>query len=448
MEKHLYIDCTLVKNHPDCNAYIDYLVDNKFVHNLENLPAGIFPIDGRYFVEYIFNDLSVQKLHTIDENDNDCEMAVLINMDCTRIELLIDADGRYTSDKCQVARKALGTFLEQLSLSRSQDNVVFHIGEVLKDAYQETDDLNALPSGLHYVVVDKPFHEDIIRNVLNNISIHWHDGKIEQIIMEALGITREQAKFRHVFYSDTKSADDAYDEDETSYDTHFHYRGEELTLVLTADEKGHQKIEVQGYPTDTNKRVEIPDIHYLKAIIDKNFFDNAPEEAPKEEPEVELKKVPKAEPEEAPNVEPDIVVSIKVNEYIEAYTKKQTEVISRTKKGDDWFEEFNEIASPKEVVGYYFHTYGILKALEAWKNNSEKAERTEFDADVDKIFDSIFCPFCKQGKAVKFNSSNDMYLKRCDLHDNKVDCYAQGGSYVGTMVFPICPQCGDKLGKK
>ena len=42
--------------------------------------------------------------------------------------------------------------------------------------------------------------------------------------MESLGITREQAKFDHVFCPDTKSSSDADDVGETIYDTHFTYR--------------------------------------------------------------------------------------------------------------------------------------------------------------------------------------------------------------------------------
>ena len=441
MEKHLYIDCTLIKNHPDRNAYIDYLVDNKFVHNLENLPSGLRPLKGTNYIDFIFFCLCVEKLSVHDEHDVLTDMAVLVNMDCTRIELLINADGSESrTTERRIARNALVKYLGELGFVQSDDFVVFHLGEVLRDAYQE----HELPSGVNYKVVDTPFHGEIISNVLNNISIRQHDRQIEKVITEALGITREQANFDHVFYPDTKSVDDGDDNDETIYDTHFNYRGETLTLVITAGENGYQKINVQGYPTDTNKRVEIYDIHDLKSIIDKEFFNNAPVETPKEAPKEE----PEAEPDEAPKVDADILVSIKANAYVDSFHKKQAEVISRTAKGEDWLVEFNETASPKEVVGYYFHTYGILKALYWWKRNSEKAERTEFDEDVDEIFDSIFCPFCKQGKPVKFNSSNDMYLKRCDLHDNKVDCYAQGGSYVGTMVFPNCPLCGDKLEKK
>lgn len=452
MEKHIYIDCTLIKNHPDCNAYMDYLVDNNFVHDVENLPYGIhpfaFPFDREEYIDYVFNKLGVQKIAVPDEDDIWTDMAVLINMDGTRIELLINADGSKSAATAHgIARKALEKYLGQLSLSKSEDSVVFHLGEVLRDAYQENGEEYTLPSGLHYIVVDTPFHGDIIKNILNNISIHWHDRQIEKVITEALWITREQAKFDHVFYPDTKSADDAEDNDETIYDTNFTYRSEGFTLVITADEKGHQKIEVQGYPTDHRERVEIPDIHDLKSIIDQKFFNDAPVEAPKVEPVGAPKEEPEAEPEEVSKVGADILVSIKANAYIDAFTKKQAEVISRTANGEDWLAEFNEIASPKEVVGYYFYTYGVSKALYWWKKNSENSERTEFDENVDEIFDSIFCPFCKQGKPVKFNSSNDMYLKRCDLHDNKVDCYAQGDSYVGTMVFPNCPLCGDKLGK-
>lgn len=442
MEKHICIDCTLIKNHPDCNAYMDYLVDNNFVHNLENLPSGLRPCNGSNYIDFIFNNLCVEKISVHDEHDVLTDMAVLVNMDCTRIELLINADGSELRPiERNVARKALAKYLELLNLSKSKDYVVFHLGEVLGDAYQDDGEEHKLPSGVNYKVVNTPFHGDIISNILNNISIRRHDKKIERVIMEALGITREEAKFDHVFYPDTKSADDAENEDETIYDTHFNYRGETLTLVITADENGHHTINVQGYPTDTNKRVEIPDIHDLKSIIDKNFFNNdAPEEAPTEEPE--------AEPDEAPKVEADILVSIKVNTYINAYTKKTNDIISRTENGEDWFAKFKEVATPEEIVGYYFNTYGILKALYWWKKDFEKSERTESDVSVDRIFDSIFCPFCKQGKPVKFDSSNDMYLKRCDLHDNKVDCYAQGDSYVGTMVFPNCPLCGDKLEKK
>lgn len=457
MEKHLYIDCTLIKNHPDCNAYMDYLVDNHFIHNVENLPVGIlpvaFPVANIDYIDYVFNDISTQKIAVPDENDDYTDMAVLVNMDCTRIELLINADGSESLTTAHsIARTALFKYLEQLDLSKSDDSVVFHLGEVLKDAYQDNGEEHYLPSGRRYVVVDTPFHGDIIKNILNNISIQYHDRQIEKIITGALGITREQAKFDHVFYPDTKSSPDADDNDETIYDTHFTYRSEGFTLTITSYDKGYQKIEVQGYPTDQRERVKIPDIHDLKSIIDKTFFNNAPvetpKEAPKEEPVETPKEEPEAEPDEDTKISADILVSIKANEYIEAFTKKQAEVISRTAKNEDWLAEFNEIASPKEVVGYYFYTYGILKALEWWKRNSEKSERTEFDEDVDEIFDSIFCPFCKQGKPVKFNSSNDMYLKRCDLHDNKVDCYAQGDSYVGTMVFPNCPLCGDKLEKK
>ena len=435
MEKHICIDCTLIKNHPDRNAYMDYLVDNKFIHKLDNLPVGILTdglltISTGAYINYVFDELSVDKISVPDEHDAPTEAAVLINMDCTRIELLINADGSDSRPiERSVARKALIKYLELLKLSKSNDSVVFHLGEVLGDAFHDDGEEHKLPSGLRYRVVDTPFHGDIISNILNNISIRRHDKKIERVIMEALGITREEAKFDHVFYPDTKSADDAENEDETIYDTHFNYRGETLTLVITADENGHHTINVQGYPTDTNKRVEIPDIHDLKSIIDKNFFNNdAPEEAPTEEP--------------------DISVSIKANTYIEAFHKKADEIISRIGEGKDWLAEFNDTASPKEVVGYYFYTYGTSKALEKWKNNSEKTERTEIDVSVDRIFDAIFCPFCKQGKPVKFDSSNDMYLKRCDLRDNKVDCYAQRGSYVGTMVFPNCPLCGDKLEKK
>ena len=453
MEKHLCIDCTLIKNHPDRNAYMDYLVDNHFIHNLENLPFGFLPFDRDDYINYVFNDLCLKTIAVPDENDESTDMAVLVNMDCTRIELLINADGSASrTTERRIARNALVKYLSQLDLSNSDCSVVFHLGEVLRDAYQDNGEEYELPSGTNYKVVDTPFHGDIIKNILNNISIHSHDRKIEQVIMEALGITREQAHFGHVFYPDTKSSDDADDNGETIYNTNFTYRGEGFTLTITSYEKGYQKIEVHGYPTDQRERAIIPDIHDLKSIIDREFFNNAPVETQKEAPKVEpvktQKEEPEAEPEEVSKVGADILVSVKVNAYIDAFTKKRAEVISRTANGEDWFIEFNEIASPKEVVGYYFYTYGILKALEWWKRDSDKSERTEFDEDVDEIFDSIFCPFCKQGKPVKFNSSNDMYLKRCDLHDNKVDCYAQGDSYVGTMVFPICPLCGDKLEKK
>lgn len=447
MEKHLYIDCTLIKNHPDCNAYMDYLVDNHFIHNTENLPKGILPVAFPFanddYIGYVFDDISVKKIAVNDEDDNCTDMAVLVNMDCTRIELLINADGSSTDARNRIARNALVKYLEQLDFGKSEDFVIFHLGEVLHDAYQATNDLNALPSGLRYVVVDKPFHGDIISNILNNISIRQHDRQIEKVITGALGITREQAKFDHVFYPDTKCDFQGFDQEYAFNMTYFDYRDKRLILFLTADDKGHQAIEL-SQNSRAGARVKVDDIHDLKRVIDKEFFNNAPVETPKEEP-VEA---PKEEPVETPQVEPDILVSVKANAYVDSFHKKQAEIISHTENGEDWLAEFNETASPKEVVGYYFHTYGILKALECWKKNSEKSERTEFDEDVDEIFDSIFCPFCKQGKPVKFNSSNDMYLKRCDLHDNKVDCYAQGDSYVGTMVFPNCPLCGDKLEKK
>lgn len=446
MEKHLYIDCTLIKNHPDCNAYMDYLVDNHFIHNVENLPHGIlpfaFPFANADYIDYIFNKLCVQKISVPDEDDNWTDMAILVNMDCTRVELLINADGSNSrTTEREVARYALTKYLEQLDFGKSDDYVVFHLGEVLKDAYQENGEEYELPSGWHYKVVDTPFHRDIIKNILNNISIHWHDRQIEKVITEALGITREQAKFDHVFYPDTKSSDDADDNGETIYDTNFTYRSEGFTLTITSYEKGYQKIEVQGYPTDQRERVKIPDIHDLKSIIDKTFFNNAPVESPKEEPVETPKEEPEAEPDEDAKISADILVSIKANEYIEMFTKKQAEVISRTAKDEDWLAEFNEIASPKEVVGYYFYTYGILKALEWWKRNSDKSERTEFDEDVDEIFDSIFCPFCKQKKRVSFGST-EVSLQYQE--DGKVHCYHKD-EYTGTMDFPNCPQCGSKL---
>ena len=453
MEKHLYIDCTLIKNHPDCNAYMDYLVDNHFIHNVNNLPDGILPFSLRdNFIDFIFNDLCVQKISVPEEPNVLTDMAVLINMDCTRIELLINADGSGSPTiEHSIARKAFAKYLNQLNLGTSEYNVVFHLGEVLREAYQDNGEEHELPSGLHYKVVDTPFHGDIISNILNNISIHQHDKKVEQVITEALGITREQAKFDHVFYPDTKLTDDAVDEDKSIYDTNFTYRSEGFTLILTADEKGHQNIKVQGYPTGTTKLVEIPDIHDLKSVIDREFFNNAPEETPKETPKEE----PEAEPEEVSMVGADISVTIKVNAYIDSFHRKANDIIAHTEEGTDWLAEFGKTASPKEVIGYYFYTYGPLKALEKWKKNSERtlerwkknSERIAFVDEVNKIFDYIFCPFCKQGKPVKFNSSNDMYLKRCDLHDNKVDCYAQGDSYVGTMAFPNCPLCGNKLEK-
>lgn len=445
MEKHLYIDCTLIKNHPDCNAYMDYLVDNKFVHNTENLPKGIlpvaFPFANEDYIGYVFDDISVKKIAVNDEDDNCTDMAVLVNMDCTRIELLINADGNNTDAHNRIARNALVKYLEQLDFGKSEDFVIFHLGEVLRNAFWDNWGEHKLLSGPHYKVVDTPFHGDIISNVLNNISIHQHDRQIEKVIREALGITREQANFVHAFYACSTFC---------RHSTHFDYRYRHWTLFLTTDANGGQAIEVS--PLDSDIRVKVNDIHDLKSAIDQKFFNNEtkPVESPKEEPETPVetpKEEPEAEPDEAPKVEPDILVSVKANTYIEAYSKKADEIIAHTENGEDWFAEFNETASPKEVVGYYFHTYGILKALECWKKNSEKSERTEFDEDVDEIFDSIFCPFCKQGKPVKFDSSNDMYLKRCDLHDNKVDCYAQGDSYVGTMVFPNCPLCGDKLEK-
>ena len=452
MEKHLCIDCTLIKNHPDCNAYMDYLVDNHFIHNVENLPYGILPFAFPYanddYIGYVFNNLCVDTISVPDEHDNPTEVAVLVNMDCTRIELLINADGSDSRPiERDIARKALAKYLELIPFGKSDDYVVFHLGEVLKDAYQDNGEKLVLPSGLHYVVVDTPFHGDIIGDILNNISIHRHEEKIEQVIMGALGITREQANFNHVFYPDTKCDFHGFDQEYACDKTYFDYRGRRLILFLTADEKGLQAIELAPN-SSANARVKVNDIHDLKRVIDRKFFNDAPVETPKEEPVETPKEEPEAEPDEAPTGEPDIMVSIKANAYVDVFTKKKAEVISRTPNGEDWFAEFNEIALPKEVVGYYFHTYGITKALEWWKKNSDKAERTEFDEDVDEIFDSIFCPFCKQGKPVKFDSSNDMYLKRCDLHDNKVDCYAQGDSYVGTMVFPNCPLCGDKLEKK
>lgn len=446
MEKHLYIDCTLIKNHPDCNAYMDYLVDNHFIHNLENLPFGFLPFDRDDYINYVFNDLCLKTIAVPDENDESTDMAVLVNMDCTRIELLINADGSASrTTERSIARNALVKYLEVLKLSKSGNSVVFHLGEVLRDAYQDNGEEHELPSGVNYKVVDTPFHGDIIKNILNNISIRWHDKNIEKVITEALGITREQAKFDHVFYPDTKSSDDAEDNGETIYDTNFTYRSEGFTLTITSYEKGYQKIEVQGYPTDQRERAIIPDIHDLKSIIDKTFFNDAPvetpTEAPKEEPVETPKEEPEVEPEEAPKISADILVSVKVNAYIDAFTKKRAEVISRTANGEDWFAEFNEIASPKEVVGYYFYTYGILKALEWWKRNSEKSERTEFDEDVDEIFDSIFCPFCKQKKRVSFGST-EVSLQYQE--DGKVHCYHKD-EYTGTMDFPNCPQCGSKL---
>ena len=446
MEKHLYIDCTLIKNHPDCNAYMDYLVDNHFIHNLENLPFGILPFDRDDYINYVFNDLCLKTIAVPDENDESTDMAVLVNMDCTRIELLINADGSASrTTERSIARNALVKYLEVLKLSKSGNSVVFHLGEVLRDAYQDNGEEHELPSGVNYKVVDTPFHGDIIKNILNNISIRWYDKNIEKVITEALGITREQAKFDHVFYPDTKSSDDAEDNGETIYDTNFTYRSEGFTLTITSYEKGYQKIEVQGYPTDQRERAIIPDIHDLKSIIDKTFFNDAPvetpTEAPKEEPVETPKEEPEVEPEEASKVGADILVSVKVNAYIDAFTKKRAEVISRTANDEDWFAEFNEIASPKEVVGYYFYTYGILKALEWWKRNSEKSERTEFDEDVDEIFDSIFCPFCKQKKRVSFGST-EVSLQYQE--DGKVHCYHKD-EYTGTMDFPNCPQCGSKL---
>lgn len=446
MEKHLYIDCTLIKNHPDCNAYMDYLVDNKFVHNLENLPRGILPFHRDDYINYVFNDLCLKTISVPDENDVSTDMAVLVNMDGTRVELLINADGSGSLTTAHsIARNAFFKYLEQLDFGKSDDYVVFHLGEVLKNAYQENGEEHQLPSGRRYVVVDTPFHEDIIKNILNNISIHYHDRQIEKVITSALGITREQAKFDHVFYSDTKSTEDGDDNEYAIYDTHFTYRSEGFTLVITADDNGYHKIQVQGYPTDHSERVEIPDIHDLKSIIVKTFFNDAPvdtpTEAPKEEPVETPKEEPEVEPEEVSKISADILVSIKANEYIEMFTKKQAEVISRTAKGEDWFAEFNEIASPKEVVGYYFYTYGILKALKWWKKNSEKSERTEFDEDVDEIFDSIFCPFCKQKKRVSFGST-EVSLQYQE--DGQVKCYHKD-EYTGTMSFPICPQCGSKL---
>lgn len=446
MAKHIFIDCTLIKNHPDRQAYMDYLVGHKFIHNLDNLPDGIFSGDKDGYLDYVINQISLDNILVPIEHDSPteispAEMAVLINMDCTRIELLINADGSESRTiERSIARKALIEYLRHLNL-KSKDSVVFHLGGVLRDAFQEN--WGELPLE-DYTIADTPFHGDTIANILNNISIHRYDGAIENIIMKALGITREQAKFDHVFYPDTKSADDADDIGATIYDTHFTYRCDGLTLTLTADENGHQNIKVQGHTNGTPKSVEIPDIHDLKFIIDREFFENAPVEAPKEKPEA---------PVEAPNVEPDLSVTIKANAYIDSFHRIADEIIARTEKGKNWLLEFSKAASPKEMVGYYFYTYGISKALEKWKKNSKCArkickndsERTEIADEVDKIFDYIFCPFCKQGKPVKFDSSNDMYLKRCDLHDNKVDCYAQGDSYVGTMVFPNCPLCGGKL---
>lgn len=423
MAKHILIDCTLIKNHPDCNSCVDYLVDNNFVPNVDTLPDGIFNLERHNILRFAFNDFCVEKFSFQDENKVFTDTAVLINMDCTRIELLIDADGESSPTERSIARKALSVYLRQLNL-KSKDSVVFHLGEVLRDAFKENKE--ELPSGV-YTIVDTPFHRDIISNVLNNISIHRHDDKIEQVILEALGISREQANFVHAFYNCSTFS---------RHSTHFDYRYRHWTLFLTADANGDQAIEVS--PLDSDIRVKIDDIHDLKSVIDKNFFNTeAPKETPKEEPE--------AEPEEAPTELPDISVSIKANTYIDLFHRKADEIIAHTEAGKDWHLEFADTASPKEVVGYYFYTYGTSQALEKWRNNHED---TNFSDEVDKIFDSIFCPFCKQGKPVKFDSSNDMYLKRCDLHDNKVDCYAQGDSYVGTMVFPNCPLCGDKLEKK
>ena len=451
MEKHLYIDCTLIKNHPDCNAYMDYLVDNHFIHNVENLPFGIlpfaFPFANDDYIGYIFNNLSVQKISVHDEDDNWTDMAVLVNMDCTRVELLINADGsKSRTTERDIARNALVKYLEQLDFGNGDEFVVFHLGEVLKDAYQDNGEEHYLPSGLHYKVVDTPFHRDIISNILNNISMHRHNRQIEKVITGALGITREQAKFDHLFYPDTKCDFQGNDQEYAFDMTYFDYRGKRLILFLTADDKGHQAIELSQ--SRDGARVKVDDIHDLKSVLDKEFFNDAPVETPKEAPKVEPVETPKEEPEAERDISVSFTADIKANAYINAYTKKANDIISRTEKGEDWFVEFNEVATPEEIVGYYFHTYGVSKALYWWKKNSDKAVHTESDVSVDRIFDSIFCPFCKQGKPVKFNSSNDMYLKRCDLHDNKVDCYAQGDSYVGTMVFPKCPLCGDKLEKK
>ena len=435
MEKHIDIDCTLIKNHPDCNAYMDYLVDNHFIHNVKNLPDGILPFSLRYnFIDFIFNDLCVQKISVPEEPNVLTDMAVLINMDCTRIELLINADGSGSPTiEHSIARKAFAKYLNQLNLGTSEYNVVFHLGEVLREAYQDNGEEHELPSGLHYKVVDTPFHGDIISNILNNISIHQHDKKVEKVITEALGITREQAKFDHVFYPDTKLTDDAVDEDKSIYDTNFTYRSEGFTLILTADEKGHQNIKVQGYPSGTTKIVEIPDIHDLKSVIDREFFNNAPEETPKE--------TTKEEPEAEHDISVSITANIKANTYINAYSKKANDIKSRTANGEDWLVEFNEVATPEEIVGYYFHTYGISKALYWWKKNCEKTERTEFDVSVDRIFDSIFCPFCKQKKRVSFVST-EVSLQYQE--DGKVHCYHKD-EYTGTMDFPNCPQCGSKL---
>lgn len=128
------------------------------------------------------------------------------------------------------------------------------------------------------------------------------------------------------------------------------------------------------------------------------------------------------------------------------FTRRQNEIVSRTPEGEDWFVEFNEVASPREIVGYYLYTYGLsgTTALDKWKANTKGTVKTKTDNDVDEIFDAIFCPFCEQRKEMAFGS------QACHLQldtDGTVDCYC-GGKFQGAFAFPNCPACGKPIEAK
>ena len=426
-KKHFCINCSLTKVHGNISAVYEYLVDHRFITDCDGMPDGMLPYDGSQIGAVAYAFRNGVRLEIDAENGEFFSASAPVNTDGDYIMLLVNANATDTAEEYGIARRALCAYVTTLSPAYP---IVLHLDGWLADAFHENGEEHALPGGDNVEVVDSPYYGDRVKRIQENISIRRHETNIEPVIMEALGITREQAEFDHVFHPDTKCDFQGFDNEYALDKTYFNYRDKRLILFLTADEKGHQAIEIaQG----AGARVKVDDIHDLKEVIDENFFEYR--DSPAEPVETPAEPVETAK---ATDGKPTFA------SLMDDFTRRMEEIVSRTPEDEDWFVEFNETASPKEVVGYYLHTYGIANALKWWKKNSNDAKRSKFDEDVDEIFDTIFCPFCEQRKEMTFGSQ---YCFIRLTPNGTVDCYS-GGNYQGAFKFPNCPQCGKPIETK
>lgn len=420
-KKHFCINCAISKVQGNISAVYEYLVGHRFITECDGMPDGMVPYGSPIgAVAYAFRN--GVRLEIDAENGEFFSASAPVNTDGDYIMLLVNANATDTSEEYGIMRRALFAYVATLAPSSP---IVLHLDGWLTDAFQENGEEHALPGGDNVEVVDSPYYGSKVKRIQENISIRELDRDIEGILMETLDIVNGEAKFGHSRYSPASGP--------TKYDNYFTYRGTDFSLQLVSDSHGKREMKIRSLSDSTETALD--DIHDLKRAIDENFFEKCDSPAePVETP---------AEPVETANATDGKPTFASL---MDEFTRRMTEIVSRTHEGEDWLIEFNEVASPREIVGYYLYTYGLsgTTALDKWKANTKGKARTMTDNDVDEIFDAIFCPFCEQRKEMEFGSQ-DCFLQ---LDPNgMVDCYS-GGSYQGTFNFPNCPACGKPIEKK